>query len=116
MTTNKATETSSKQVWALLHKTVPDAVESDWAMIASLLKSHRASSLRKIDACVCCRVAYFSPVNEDLANYRFADLTECPYEDCLDANGQRNQRFVVNADGKSVPRNFFYFCPVSVWL
>jgi hypothetical protein len=85
-------------------------------MIASLLSSHKATSIIKMDACVCGRVAYYDPVNEELSNYRFADLTECPYEDCLDANKQRNQRYVVNEYGKSVPRNVFYYFPVAVWL
>lgn len=116
MTKNKATETSTQQVWSLIHEMLPDADHSDWGIVHSLLENHKRTSIFKIDACVCGRIAYFDPVHEELSDYKYADLEECPIIDCVDENGHRNKRYVVNDQGVLEPRNYFYYFPVAVWL
>lgn len=116
MTANKATETSAKHVWNLIRTLVPDTNLPEWGILHSLLQVHKRSCLEKIDSCVCGRVAYFNPVNDELSNRQFADLDECPFEDCLDMDGNRNKRYVLNEKNVQVPRNFFYYLPIGVWL
>jgi hypothetical protein len=108
MTTNKATLTSTKDVWEFTRSLFPDDNNmTQFEEVMAILKRHRLETMETIPVCVNMCVAYWNPTHPKLQGrkYKNAHRKCCPVCD--------EERYL--SDGKTERRRMYYF-PFKEWF
>jgi hypothetical protein len=108
MTTNKATISSTKDVWEYTRSLFPnDNDMCGFEEVMTILRRHRLETLKTIPVCVNMCVPFWNPTHPKMqgAEYRNAHRTRCPKCDAA--------RYL--SDGKTERRRIYYF-PFKEWL
>lgn len=107
-TKNKATDTSTAQMWSFMRTLLPENdTMGTFSKAKTILKAHRRDTVEKIDCCPNMCVAYFNCSSTELQSrsYQNAHRSFCPK--C----GEK--RFLP--DGKT-PKRYFFYLPFRHWL
>jgi hypothetical protein len=108
MTTNKATISSTKDIWEFTRSLFPEDNDMvEFHEVIAILKRHRLETLQTIPVCVNMCVAYWDPTHPKMQGREYinAHRTQCPV--C------KEQRYLSD---KVTERRHIYYFPIKEWF
>jgi hypothetical protein len=108
MTTNKASDVSSKDMWLRLRLFLPGVNTSTFDTAKNLVKKHKDMCIQRIEICKNDCIAYWNCKHiPEMKHYSHSHRSRCPKCD--------EPRW-VKKDGVRIPRKVVYFTPIVHFL